>query len=452
MSTARRHASILAVWFALLVPNLAAAQVVPRELTLEEALRLAQEWNPAYRRALAQADASGADVLAATGQFLPNLNGSLGFDADRSTVATGQDDFGGNLELEQSRTIERSYSSQGLSSQLTLFDGFQNINGLKGARAGSRAAHHGVDAQAAILDAEVKRRFYQSVRLQQLVAIEERLLGAREDELVATDRLFRVAAREQVDVLGAQVEVARQEQNLQSALGEAEKALLALGEIIGLEEVAEFEIVGGFPEVFDPELLDREELVARALRLNPGLQQAFENAARAGHEAASARGIRWPTIYATARFTRSVGQEGYGGLFQFNPQDNNMGLGLNLSFPLFTRFNTSQTIAQADMNRETADENLRETRLQLEREVRSAHIDVQNSYRQLQLAERSAELGRQRLAMAQEQYQLGSRSFTELQQIVNVSASDERSALTARLNYVTAVIGLEQLVGGPVSP
>lgn len=443
---------MLTVSCALLMPHPVSAQEVPRQLTLQDALRIAEEWNPGYRRAIAQADASGADVRAAQGQFLPNLSASLSFSADRSTVATGQDDFGGNVELSESRTIERSYSSQGLRTDLTLFDGLQNINSLKSARASERAAEYGVDAQADILHAEVKRRFYEVVRWQQLVAIEERLLAARRDELVATDRLFRVAAREQVDVLGAQVEVARQEQNLEQAEGDERKALLALGEIMGLEGPADFDVDGGFPEVLDPAHLDREALVDLALRTNPGLQQAFEGAAQAGHQAASARGLRWPSVTASGSFSRSIGQEGYGGLFQFNPQDSRFGLGLSISFPLFTRFSTSQSITQADLNRETADENLRETKLQLEREVRSAFIDVQNSYRQLQLAERSAELGRQRLAMAQEQYQLGSRSFTELQQIVNVSANDERSALAARLAYITAVINLEQLVGGPVRP
>ena len=95
---------------------------------------------------------------------------------------------------------------------------------------------------------------------------------------------------------------------------------------------------------------------------------------------------------------------------------------------------------------------MRETRLRLEQEIRSALIDVQNTHQQLLLAERSAELGLQRLTMAREQYQLGGRSFIELQQIVTQSANDARNALDARLNYVNAVVGLEALVGRPVRP
>jgi outer membrane protein len=429
-----------------------AAQEISRQLTLQDALALAREWNPAYRRSVAQADASGADVLAAKGRFLPNLNASVDFTGTRSTVATGQDDFGGNIELPESRTIERSYSYQGLSSQVTLFDGFQNLNALRSARASANAAEWGVDAQETILEAEVKRLFYTAIRNRELIAIEERLLDARMDELDATERLFRVAAREQVDVLGAQVEVARQEQNLEGARGEARKSLLMLAEVIGLDTDVEFEVVGDLPAVFDPNELDRAALVERFLATNPRLQQADASAAQADYAASQARGLRWPTLSAGAAFSRSVGQDGYGGMFELNPQDNALRFDISVSLPIFTRFSTTQSIAQADANRETSHENAREIRLQLVREVRSALIDVQNSHRQLQLAERSAELGRQRLAMAQEQYQLGSRSFTELQQIVNVSASDERSALAARLDYVTAVIGLEQAVGGPVIP
>jgi len=436
----------------LVHPNIGAAQEVPQYLTLQDALDLARQRNPAFRRVVAQADATGADVRAAAGNFLPNLNANLQFQASRSTVATGQDDFGGNIELPESRIIERSASSQGLSSQLTLFDGLQNLNGLKSARAGAQAAQWGVDAQATVLDAQVKRRFHEAIYWQQRIAIEERLLLARNDELLATDRLFQVAAREQVDVLGAQVEVARQEQSLESARGEARKALLVLLETIGFEQRADFQVVGEFPEVFDPGMLDADAVVERVLRLNPRLQQAAASAARASYAADRARGLRWPTITASASFSRNVGQDGYGGMFQLDPQDRSFGIGFGVSLPLFTRFSTSQAIVQADASREAETETLRETRLQLQREARSALIDVQNSHRQLELAERTAELGRQRLAMAQEQYQLGSRSFTELQQIVNTSANDERNALAARLNYVNAVIGLDELVGGPLRP
>ncbi len=448
------RAAALFLILGALGPVLAVAQQVPTRLTLDQALELARRHNPAYLRTLARADAAGADVLASVGAFLPSLDGSLSFNGSSRTVVTGTDDFGKPLELEESLTFQNSSSSQSLSTRITVFDGLQNLNNLRGARAGANAAQAGVTAEAARVEGEVKRRFYRVLQAQQLIAVEEQLLAARRGELATTERLFRVLAlgQDQVTILGAQVEVSRQEQALESALGEARKALLLLVEQIGLDDVGVLEVVGEFPEEFDPALLAADELVAHVLRENPEMKRAMANAAQADFAASAARGQRLPTISATARFSRQVGLGGYDALFKLNPRDRTFGFGFAVQLPIFTRFSTSQAIARAVVNEREADETLREVRLQLERATRSALIDVENSYRQLQLAERSVELGRRQAEMAREQYQLGSKTFTELQQILSRTANDLRAALNARLNHVSAVTALEELVGRSVRP
>ncbi len=425
---------------------------VPARLSLEDALTLARERNPAYRRVLAQANASGADVVAGYGAFLPSLTGNLNFYGSSNTVVTGTDDFGKPIELTDPLTFRNSSTTQTLSTNITLFDGLQNLHNLRGARAGATAADAAVAAEAAALEGEIKRRFYDALRFRDLIALEEELLEARRGQLTATERLFRVAAQTQVDVLGAQVDVSRQEQALETARGEAEKAVLHLAEQIGISGEIEFEVEGDFPAVFDPSSLDVDSLADIVQRHSPVLRQYQALSDQAAFSARAARGGRWPTITASLSFGRSLRLDGYDALFEFNPKDRAWNFGFGMQVPIFTRFGTSQAIAQAVANHRAAEENLREVRLQLERLIRSAVIDVQNTYRQQQLAERSAELGRERLRMAREQYLLGSRSFTELQQIVSTTASDERQALAARLEYANALVSLEELIGRPVRP
>ncbi len=426
------------------------AQQRPTQLTLENALELARQYNPSYRIAVARADATGADVLAGVGQFLPTIDGSLSFSGASQTVFTGTDDFGQPVAEEISRTFQRSSSFQAVDGSIILFDGLQNINNLKSARAGAVVALAGVDREAARVDAEVKRGFYQALQSQRLVVIEEALLAARGDELSATERLFRVVAQSQVDILGAQVEVSRQEQALEAARGQSRKDALSLAEVIGLDELGEVEAVGELPTVFDPAELDRAALIAMTLDRNPRVAEALGAASQADFAASSARGQRWPSISARASFSRAVQESGYGGLFQVDPRDRTFGFGLSVSVPIFSGFQISQRIAQASADERVAEENARSVRLQVEREVRSAFIDLENSYRQVQLAERSADLGRQRLIMAQEEYQLGTRTFTELQQVVQITARDEREALRARLSWANALVTLEELVGQPI--
>jgi outer membrane protein len=171
------------------------AQQVPVRLTLDDALELAREWNPAYRRAVVEADATGPDVRAAAGAFLPNLNANLGFSGSRSITSIGEDDFGGSIRVDESRTIESSSSSQGFSSSITLFDGLQNLYNLKSSKAGAEAAHYGVDFQAVTLDAQIKTQFYQVVYALRSIEIEQEILQIRNEDLLTTERLFRVAAR-----------------------------------------------------------------------------------------------------------------------------------------------------------------------------------------------------------------------------------------------------------------
>lgn len=433
-------------------PAASAQQSEPTQLTLEDALALAQRNNPAYRRVVAQADASGANVTAGFGAMLPNLSASLGFNGSSRTVFTGTDDFGRSVELDQASTFKSSSSSQNLSSNITLFDGFSNLNNLRGARAGVTAADAGVDAESARLEAEIKRRFYQVVQSQLLIEIEQNLLDVRQRDFEATDRLFRVAARTQVDVLGAQVEVSRQEQALDAARGSALTNQLLLSQWIGLESSDQFEAVGTLPEVFDPNSLDADALVSRVLGNNPRIRQATAQAAQASFSATAAHGSRWPTISANAGFGRSLQDQGYGGMFKFNPRDRGFNFGMNVSMPVFNRFQTNQAIAQADANRDAAAEDLRAARLEVATLVRSNIIDVQNSYRAVQNAERSAQLARQRLTMAREQYQLGSIDYTQLQGVVTQSSSAEREALSALGRWATALVALEEVVGMPVRP
>jgi outer membrane protein len=442
--------AVLLLAATLRTAGLAAAQDVPAKLTLDDALRLGREWNPQYRQALARADATGPSVRAAAGVFLPDLRASLGFNGSRSITSSGQDDFGGNINIDQSRKIESSSSSQGLNSSITLFNGLQNLYNLKSSRAGAAAARHGVDAEAVTLDAQVRTRFYEVVAALRSIEIEQDILRIRNEDLSTTERLFRVAARDQADVLGAQANVASQEQQLARAQGDYRKALLQLSETIGFDDAVEFEVEGDFPEEFDPDLLDTETLVQQVLRDNPELQEAAANAAQAGYDASRARGALWPTLSLSGSFSRSSSEQGYGGLWNFNPQNQYWTAGLSLSWPIFNRFSTMNNIAQAAANEEIRTEQLRQTRLRLEREIRSALIDVANYHEQLLLAERSAELGLQRVAMTREQYQLGTASFFELQQVVAQSASDARAALNARLVYTNAVVELERLVGRPV--
>ena len=168
--------------------------------------------------------------------------------------------------------------------------------------------------------------------------------------------------------------------------------------------------------------------------------------------ASAARGSRWPTLSARANFGRNVGLGSYQALWEINPQNRSFSFGVDVQVPLFTRFQTSNAIAQATANERVAVESLREAQLQVERSVRSAYIDLVTAFRNLELAQQSVDYSARRLSMAQEQYQLGTIDFTAYQQIVTSSSNDARSLINAEEEFAGATVTLEEQVGMRVRP
>lgn len=427
-----------------------AAQNIPARLTLPDALQIARARNPQYRQAVNQLETAVARVRVGLGRFLPQLQASMGWGINQSTRLTGEDDFGEPVSLPAPITYRSSSAGQSVSAGMTLFDGFGAVNSYRAARAASDAADAAVDLALRRLEAETARRFYDALRAQRLIAVEERLLAAARELLANTERLFRTAGAQQDDLLGAQADVAQRELDLARTVGEAEKAQLALKEYLGIAEPMVVTVEGELPEVFDPATLDAEALVATALKANPDVRRLQAEADAAHLEAAAVRGGRWPTVSLNASLGRSMGLSNYGALFELNPQNRSLGVNIGVSVPLFQRFQTSAQIAQATVTAENADEQLRAGELAVDRTVRSALIDLRNAHRAVALAEQAAELSRQRLAFARERYALASLPFVSLQQIINQANQTERQLVEARFGFARALVNLEEAVGAEV--
>ncbi len=430
-----------------------AAQEAPRTLTLAEALRIAEENNPGYRKALSELPAAAADRRRAGGAFLPSLGISYGTGAQISRTFTGIDEFGQPVTRDEASTNTRSSTSQGLTlGSITLWDWGARMRELRAARANESAAHAGVDAEANRMAGELARRYWNAVRTERAILLEERLLAGAKERLDATRRLLRVAAAGPVDVLGGEVEVAQQEQAVERARGDLRKAELALREQMGVLDDRPLRLVDEPPAPFDPATLDAAALVRRATDAAPEVRRGEARAVAAEHRVRAARARRWPTIGADAGFSRSQGQSDYRGLFDPNPLDQSFNVGLRVAFPIFDQWQSAAAVAQSRAGAEAARQDVRAARLSAEREARGALIDLDNTYRAVRSAERAVSLARQRLELAQQQYRLGSLAFVALQSAVESAARAERDALTARFDFAAALATLQERTGGAARP
>jgi outer membrane protein len=453
----RKHTSaLLALLLAAPAHLLAQQQPQPQgePLSLQQALRVAEENNPTYRRALTEVGTARADVRRARGAFLPSLSLNVGAGANfsRSVSATGN--FGEPLESPDVLISETSSSTQSLSTgQVTLFDGGQRLRELRAARAGEMEVAARVEGAELTVRADVTRRYWIAVRADRTLRLEEELLVSARDRLEVTRALVRVGVRGPLDVLGAEITVAEQEQALGRARGEARVAQLDLRQAMGLMDSAWLRLTDEPGAMFDPATLDADALVQRTLAAHPRAQQANYGMTQSEQRLAAARATRLPRLSMSASLARgqTFGQPATG-FYTLNPDNRSAGLNLSVAIPLFNGYQTAYQLQSARAARDAATEDARGERLALEREVRGALVELDNAYRAALNAERTLGLNRQRLQLAQEQYRVGALTLNDLTDAVEAAARAERDVLRTRFEFATALATLEERAGGPVRP
>jgi outer membrane protein TolC len=417
-------------------------------LTLQGALERARQYNPDYRIAENDLELSRAGKKEAWGAFLPNLSlsASSGLTYNRQLVST--DNFGNPIENPITEWQTSSSSSQYLGGSVTLFEGGQRFQDLSVQSAQARAREATVASRLRSLRAEVIRIYHRAQAQQATLTVEEGLLEGRRTDLELTRRMFDLAGATRVEVLAAELNLQRQEQRIQQTLAQFQQGLLSLRSTIGDPDLGQFGLSEELPGTFDPETLDEEELVARALASSPLVLQQSAQMEVSAAQVKAARGSRWPSLSMSFGFNQRTFALERDALFDMWPDQGRYGsTSFSLSIPIFSRFQTSARIAESQVAADNAQENLRRTRLQIEEDVRSRLIALRTAYQGYQIALLSREIAQERLNLAREQFRLGSRTFNELQRDIDDAASAEREVITQLFGFVENRANLEEAVG-----
>lgn len=420
---------------------------VPGVLSFEEAVEVALERNPSYQRQANAVTTAEYGERQSAGALLPSVSANLGFTGYTSRNKTAFDDLGRPLEEPDFVESTTSSASQTLGGSVPLLN-LQTVRGWGVARSQTDAAEARLGLQAALLRTQVGIDYFDVVQRERLVEVEERTLRTAREQLAAIRELLRVAARQPTDVLGAELDVARAEQGLRQAIGEARKAHLSLRQRMGVPMDLPFDVIREFRPVFDPAGLDTEGLIALTLRQSPRMAEQQAAVEAAERSLSAARAARYPTVNGSYGYSRGYNARDYAAFGELDLPNSGWSFGVSLNIPVFNRFQASAGIGRAAVEADNARETAREARLSLEQEVRTALIELENAYASVQLAERATEIARERLRQGQEQYRRGTLDYTALQQMIDAVAQQERTVTGAHYSFAVALLSVEEKVGG----
>lgn len=431
-------------------PGLAAQSADSVQLTLARALDIAEGNNPTYRQANNNALLNGIEMRSTWfDELLPRVNLSLfdtGFRGNLQRI--GFDNFGNPIANPSADWNYFSTTTQAMSLNW-------NMRGRSLFQAHRRQSITNEDRDLSVvraltgLQVQIQRLYMDALEQRDLMFAEEELVEARRIDMTVAERLFSLALRTRVDVLNAELAVEQQLLTLRQQRAAYEQAVLALRTQLGREELVSLSLADEELPIFDPSVLDVEQLVASALVVNPELRQSRLSVQSATLGVQETQNSWWPSVSVGVDIYRRSQAPQTGSVFDVGisePLDAQFRV--NFSIPMFNNyFQNRQGMEQAAVQLDNDREAEREARLRIEETVRSAVLEISNQYESLRLAGRSSEIAQEALRLAREEYRISARTFEDLRASFDSEATTRRQVITARHSFVDALLSLEEAIG-----
>lgn len=412
----------------------------PRPISLDEAVRLAQQNAPALVQARGALRSNSAQVRRNYATFLPSVN---------FTTSSGRSDgatyFQG--ELVPLRGDPWSFSN-GISANLELFDGGQRFADLRAAKANLDAAEAG----------EVNSRFGTALQVQQQYYA---VLAQREAEAAARQQLAQAQAQLAAATARLAAGTATKSDSLRTAIqvGNAQLAVLQAQTSINNANASLTRLVGTPYPVTAAATLDEPDPAAQPLdsvtlaRLadeSPAVRQAEANlvAARAGVK--SAKTAYLPSLTMSYSYNANQSAPGFeaGNLWLLTGQNpNSKRLNFNLSYPLFNQLQRETSVVTAEVQERNAEASVRDARLAAQQSLAQAIGTLRLAQERIRIQQQSIAAGEEDLRVQTERYQLGAATLLDVLTSQTTLNQARVALIQARFDARIARAQLEALVG-----
>jgi outer membrane protein len=414
-------------------PRLVAQQ---REVSLTDAIRLAERVQPDVIQAQNDVRTAGAQWRNAWGAFLPSLTATSSGSDFYSEGAARIDPVTGLVT--SGNSTNRSFSTS-LSASLDLFTGFRRGAEMRAARATQS------QADASLVDARFQQaltttnQFLDALAGAQLVGVREASVRRAEGQLkVSVAKLHAGSATRsdslrslvclgtaRLNLIQCQIDLASAEANLARLIGET-------GRVRAADDSAFYRVVPA---------LDTQAIRADAEAKSPRVQSAVAGAGVAQANLRASRSAYWPSL------TLGANTGWNGNRANDYTLLNQRQVSLALSWRLFDRFDRELTIAQRQAGAEVADAKAADERRAVEAELTARLAELEAAQSKIEITQTSVAAATEDLRVQQERYRLGASTIVDVLTSQEALNQAEVDVVNARFDYLRAKAQLEALIG-----
>lgn len=405
-----------------------------KKWSLRECVNYALDHNISIKQNKLNVEISEENVISSKGNFLPNLsastNGSLtfgsGFDpVSQDRVSTSN--FGGSF---------------GLSSGITVFNGYRNLNSYKQAQLGVESSKLDLEKIQDDISLYVVNTYLNVLFAKENLSVAKVQYEISKLQIDRAKAQFDAGVKPKGELLNAQSTAAADEQSVIAFENTLNLALLNLAQLLQIS-----------PEGFDIVTIEIGNPGIAMLYNNPNVvyEKAVENRPEIENAELGIEAAELDVEIAKAGFLPSVSlgasaSSGYGYDLKINDYhkpfftqlDDNLGYGisLNVNIPIFSRGQVKSNVNRQKIIHEISKFSLESAKLELQQTIQKAFYDAKAAVKTFESAEKSLEAQKEAFKNAQESYNLGAMTQFDFDQVRNRFVNAEGAMIRAKYDYV----------------
>jgi outer membrane protein len=403
-------------------------------LTVEQAEQIAIRTNPNITVARLLALAQGQVTREARSADMPLVSANL-----TAVGAHNQSRLTGEGTLNSPRVLDKAAGGLSISQLITDFGRTRNL--IKSAQSNARAQMENEHATELDIRLAVDQAFYQALTAQAVLRVAQQTVAQREATGEQVNALTRSKVKSELDLSFANVQVSQANLMLLDAKNSEQSAMAVLNAVLGSDQDQQYTLVDETKSAPQPAPTDAEALVQTAFQQRPDLAALNDQYLAAKHFATAQRDLLLPTVSALAAGGVTPVRDD---LIQSNWY---LGAGANVSIPIFNGFLYSADAKEARYRASAAQEQIRNLRDMVARDVRTAVLNAQTAFQRIGVTQDMLNQANFALDLAQARYKIGLSSIVELTQGQLAQTQAEIEYTNARYTYQTALAELRYELG-----
>ncbi len=431
-----------------------------KKWTLQECVDYAIKNNISIKQSELDLETTKIGKNAALGSFLPNLNANA---SHSWNIGLNQNITTGLLENQTTQ-----FTSAGLNSNITIYNGLQNQNKLRRANLSVIAAQYQLAKMKDDISLNVANAFLQILFNKENLKVQKEQLANDEKQQNKSEELVAAGVVARGDLLDVKATVALDKQKVITAENNLFLSNLSLAQLLQIEDFQTFEIADqDYQAATSATMLEKPEtIVEKAKQDRVELKIARANLEVAKKDVKIAKGAFQPSLMGFYSFSsrvsyadRIVGFDASGApilsgpLPFFDQFSNNKGhnFGVQLNIPILNGFSAKNNLDRNKIALDRSKINEKQAVLDLERNVYTAITNAKSALNAYEAATAAFEARKEAFNYAKEKFAVGMMNSFDYTQSQTLFTNAQSEVLRTKYDYIFKVKIVEFYFGIPIT-